>query len=191
MKKSSQDVTIRIAASRIEREAAFRIRYEVYVEEMGWQTEYANHETRQLEQPLDERGDVWIAIAGDTIVGTLRVNVGTGQELGPYADAYGIRAVPRVTELFGIVTNFVMRPAYRNLSIAMQLVRSVFSMAVQAGVTTAMIDCEPRMVRLYSWMGFEIHNQDFVHPYYGPGICMKMDTSKWTDRFLQPQLTAA
>jgi hypothetical protein len=158
---------------------------------MRWETEYADGATRLLEQPLDQSGDIWIALADGEIVGTLRVNLGCRSDLGFYSDVYGLKALGVSPAAVGIVTNFVMLRPYRNLAIAMCLVRAVFSMAVRAGVQTALLDCEPKMVRLYGWMGFEIHKEDFVHPYYGPGICMKMDMSSAMSRFLAPDVAVA
>lgn len=190
----AQSIAVRIASNAAEREAAFRIRYEVYVEEMGWETEYANHDTRQLEQPLDAAGKIWIAVLDGEIIGTVRINIGSGCEIGYYGDIYSIDSLPEshgTMAPVGIVTNFVMRRAYRNLTIAMQLVRAVFAMAVRAGVRIMLLDCEPKMARLYTWMGFEIHIADFVHPQYGPGICMKMDVHNWIGRFMTPELKMA
>ena len=60
---------MRVAKDSAERRAAFPTRYEVfpthyevYVEEMGWETEFADHATRLPKQPLDQSGDIWIAL---------------------------------------------------------------------------------------------------------------------------------
>jgi GNAT superfamily N-acetyltransferase len=192
MKTNQQAVIVRVAANAAEREAAFRIRYEVYVEEMGWSTEHANHDGRFLEQPLDRTGEIWIAELDGEIVGTLRINVGSGCDLGFYHDIYSIDSLPERRGAVGIFSNFVIRRSHRNLSIAMQLVRAAFAMVVRAEVRFALLDCEPKMARLYAWMGFEVHIPDFNHPHYGPGICMKMDVNKWIGRFMaqEPAMAA-
>ena len=181
MKTTQQKVTVRKAANAAEREAAFRIRYEVYVEEMGWDSKYANHDRRMIEQPLDATGEIWIALLNGKIIGTIRINVGRSEDLGFYREVYSLDSLPASHGAIGVLTNFVMLPAYRNLGIAMQLGRTAFSMAVHKGMRIAFLDCEHRMVRFYAWMGFEIYKADFVHPHYGPGVCMKMDVENWTD----------
>jgi len=191
MKKLEPSVTVRMAKNAAERRAAYRVRYEVYIEEMGWETEYADHETRLLEQPLDQSGEIWIALADGVIVGTLRINLGCRSDLGFYPEVYSLGDLGVSPAAMGIVTNFVMLRPHRNLAIAMRLVRAVFATAVHAGIQMALLDCEPRMVRLYSWLGFEVHKEDFVHPYYGPGICMKMDIGSSMNRFLGPEVAMA
>jgi Acetyltransferase (GNAT) family len=192
MKTTHQKITVRAAANAAERKAACRVRYEVYIEEMGWDSQYANHQSRLLEQPLDKTGEIWIALSNGEIVGTVRINVGSGSELGFYSDAYSLDSLPECRGIAGVVTNFVMRRSHRNLTIAMQLVRAVFASAVRAGVGLIFLDCEPKMARLYAWMGFEVHNPDFIHPHYGPGICMKMNISRWIGRFMpnEPAMAA-
>jgi len=75
--------------------------------------------------------------------------------------------------------------------VAMALVRTAYAEGLRAGVRIAFLDCEAEMVRFYIWMGCEVHRPVVTHPEYGPGVCMKMELRKWTQRFSTPNLSAA
>ena len=57
-----------------EREAVFRLRYTVQVEEARHTPALADHQFRCIEEPLDANARLLIARYGDTVVGALRVN---------------------------------------------------------------------------------------------------------------------
>jgi len=58
-----------------EREAVYRFRYSVYVEEMNRPKKYADHASRKITDPLDEHGDIFAVFEGPRVVGTVRVNL--------------------------------------------------------------------------------------------------------------------
>lgn len=184
-------VSIRLTNSAEEREEVFRLRYEIYIEEMGWKSACADHARRMLEQPLDASGAIWIAVSDGKIVGSLRVNYGTPADLDFYADAYDLHSFLDPASSAAIVTNFVIHRAYRNLSVAMQLVRATCAFLLGVNVGLALLDCEPGLTRFYKWLGFEVHKQDFVHPHYGPGICMRMDVMRLRHRYVAEEASVA
>ncbi len=191
MKTIKSSFTVKMATSAEERAEVFRIRYEVYIEEMGWSSKYADHATRMIHEPLDETGILWIAVVGGRIVGSLRGNISACSDLGHYKDLYRLRALPEYPSGVGILTNFVIHREHRDLSVALALVRAAYAEGEQRGVVSAFLDCEPRMVRLYAWLGFKVHVPIIDHPEYGRGVCMRMDIHEWTQRFAKVQSEAA
>ena len=69
-------VDIRIAETLEEKEAVFRFRYLIYVEEMGRYKHAGKHVDRRLADPEDEWSWISYACDGDEIVGTLRMTWG-------------------------------------------------------------------------------------------------------------------
>jgi hypothetical protein len=184
-------ISVRMANNRQERTRVFRSRYEIYVEEMGLKNKYANHKWRLIEDPLDRSGMLWIASMNQEIVGSLRGNIGFPSDLGIYKDLYGLDSPGEHSLPVAVLSNFVIHRAHRNLRVAMALVRTAYAEGLRAGVRIAFLDCEAEMVRFYIWMGCEVHRPVVTHPEYGPGVCMKMELRKWTQRFSTPNLSAA
>src|SRR5436309_2084500 len=65
-----------LAQSAAEKEAVYRFRYSVYVEEMGRYQASADHAGRRLVEPEDDDGFVFYARDGDDVVGTARLSWG-------------------------------------------------------------------------------------------------------------------
>ncbi len=191
MKTVEHPMSVRMVKSPQERTRVFRSRYEIYVEEMGRKNKYANHESRLIEDPLDRSGLLWIATMNNEIAGSLRANIGFANDLGIYKDLYGLDSPAGNSSPVAVLSNFVIHRAHRNLRVAMALVRTAYAEGLRAGVQFAFLDCQPTMVRFYLWMGCEVHRPVVVHPEYGPSVCMKMEVSKWTQRFSGSDLRAA
>ena len=79
-----------------EKEAVYRFRYDVYVQEMGRYGEAADHENKRLVEPEDETARIWYAAQDGEVVATLRMSWGgdapfTGRliesyQLAPFLD---------------------------------------------------------------------------------------------------------
>ena len=56
-------------------ERAKRLRYEVYCEELGRRSPYADHDKKVITDHLDATGHVFVAIEAGETIGTLRGNL--------------------------------------------------------------------------------------------------------------------
>jgi GNAT superfamily N-acetyltransferase len=170
---------VRLAHSSADREAVYRLRYRVYVEEFGFQQIYADHERKIVQDPLDATAIVLLAEVGGEVVGTVRTNIASDSDLGRYA------ALHRLHELRGVAlsritmtSKLIVDPRYRNGRIARQLVQALFRIGVMHGVAVDFIDCEGRLLPLYERLGYRrTSEQPFEHPELGPRypLCL------WTD----------
>ena len=71
------------ARSEEEREAVFRLRYDVYVEEMGRYRQAADHDNRRFEEPEDATARIFYAAKDGEVVGTARFSCGMD---GPFSE---------------------------------------------------------------------------------------------------------
>ena len=73
-------IEVQIASTEAEREAIYRFRYDIYVEEMGRYQATADHDRRRLFEPEDINGNHVFAVddRGD-VVGVARVGAGAGR----------------------------------------------------------------------------------------------------------------
>ena len=92
----NRDITVRSAVSTADPEAAFRLRHDVYVREMGFRQSYADSAGR-LVDAFDDTAILLIACIGDTVVGTLRSNFGANSDFGPFVEiGEGVSHLPHV-----------------------------------------------------------------------------------------------
>src|SRR5687768_10156956 len=115
-------VQIHTAHSLSQSEDVFRMRYEVYVEELGRDQAHADHQARTIREPLDRRAILWVAYEGQRLVGTVRVNYARDGGVGDYASLYQMARLgyvhPRHTS---ITTKLIVARDYRNSSLAYRL----------------------------------------------------------------------
>src|SRR5437016_839227 len=90
-------IEIRIAGTPEEKEAAYRFRYSVYVEEMGRYQSTADHDNKRLSDPEDEHSWIIYAHDGTNVVGSLRITWGRHGFSPRQIEQYGLR--PFVDEL--------------------------------------------------------------------------------------------
>ena len=65
-----------MASSDDEKEAVYRFRYDVYVEEMGRYGDIADHANRRFREPEDDTARIFYAAADGQVVATSRFNWG-------------------------------------------------------------------------------------------------------------------
>ncbi|KAA6456400.1 GNAT family N-acetyltransferase [Acidobacteria bacterium AB60] len=179
---------VRLANTAVLRDTAFHLRYQVYIEEKGWTNSHADHRNRTLSEPLDETGKIWVALCNGRCIGTLRSNLFSECYAASYGILYDLESLNE-DGTAALLTNFAVDSSHRNLRTAMTLVRATFGEGIRQGVQTALLDCEPQLVPFYRWLGFEVHKDHVAHPEYGPGVCMKMNVERWTERFHAAYLT--
>jgi predicted GNAT family N-acyltransferase len=173
----NHDIAIQFAVSADEREAAFRLRHDVYVREMGFR-QPCTDSARRLVDPFDDTAILLIARIGDTVVGTLRSNFGVNSDLGPFVEIHRMR---RLDGLFparvSLTSRLIVRRDCRGVGVAGCLAHVLFQIGVAHGIAVDFIDCEARLVPFYRRLGYEQTEDPYVHPEFGPRIPMHL----WTD----------
>src|SRR5262245_36827776 len=109
----SQAVEVHLCRSKEMLERAKRLRYEVYCEELGRQSPYADHDKKVVTDHLDDTGHVFIAVEAGETIGTLRGNASADTELGAMEELYGMRRSPHHPEATSICTKFIVRKSKR------------------------------------------------------------------------------
>jgi GNAT superfamily N-acetyltransferase len=167
---------IRQARTPAELQAVYRLRYEVYVEELGRVQRYADHETRQVVEPLDQTGRVFCAFDAERLVGTVRNNFARDSDLGEYESLYGMASVganhPRATS---ITTKLLVIKDYRSSSLGYRLASAAYADGLAAGIEHNFADVYPARVPFFEKLGYRVHLPEVVHPEYGPVIVMRLD----------------
>jgi len=171
----SNDVNVELVGNDAERAAIYRLRYAVYIEELGWTSRYANHAQKTLTDNLDASGNLFVAFRDNQPVGTLRTHHSADADLGEYISLYHLHDSLRLKpKSIAIATMFVVRKSMRLSRIACQLMLAALKKALDEGIDLVFIECEPKMAPFYKKLGFAIHVPSILHPDYGPALCLSM-----------------
>jgi len=168
-------IQIRKVRTTSEREAVFRLRYEVYIEELGRTQRYADHAARTIEEPLDACGNVFCAYDGARLVGTVRSNYAWRSPLEEYEALYDMEscgaAHPSHTS---VTTKLVISPEYRCSTLACRLAMATYHTGLCDGVLFDFVDVYPARIPFFERLGYRVHLPRALHPEYGPVIVMRL-----------------
>jgi hypothetical protein len=158
--------------------AAQRLRYEVYCEELGRKSPYADHDKKIITDDLDSFGYTFLAVEADELIGTLRVNSPSEGSLGVLEELYGMRASANHPYATVICTKFIAKKSKRRSPAAIKLISAATKYGVRTMWKECHIDCIPALLPYYKAMGFRIAGLRFFHRENGPSVPMKLDVLK-------------
>jgi hypothetical protein len=171
----SMPIEIRKVRTTSEARAVFRLRYEVYVEELGRTQRHADHAARTIEEPLDACANVFCAYDGPRLVGTVRSNYARCSSLNEYEALYEMRrcgaAHPQSTS---VTTKLVVVPDYRPSMLAYRLAGATYYTGLCDGVLFDFVDVYPARVPFFERLGYRVHLPQAMHPEYGAVIVMRL-----------------
>jgi len=162
------NIEIKQVTTQAEREQVFRLRYRVYVEEIGAQMTYADHAHKKIEEPLDRQGTILGAFLNGGLVGSVRINWGW-QDIGACADYYGMRVFePYFPKKTTMTTRLVVAPEARRSTVAMSVIMAWYSVQRAAGVCFDFIDCRDDVKPMFLKLGYrQVLGQPVRHPESG------------------------
>jgi hypothetical protein len=138
-----------------EKEAVYRFRYSVYVEEMGRYQDTADHERRWLVEPEDEASWIFYAREGDDVVGTARLSWGAHGFSARQIDEYSLE--PFLAEVahehLAVGERVMVTPRLRGTGLVDDLLAVRNDVAVANDVRIQFSCCEPHLLSLYLGQG--------------------------------------
>ncbi len=165
-------IKIQLAETQEEREAIFRLRYEIYIEEMNRKQSYADHATRAVVEPFDTTGHLFYAEADGEVVGTVRINFRKEGQL-ECEDLYDMEAFsPYYPNKVSMSTKLMVKKSFRSTPIASLLCLKIYEFSRENDIALDFIDTNPHLVRLYSQVGYRLYKRNIDHPDYGNVIPM-------------------
>lgn len=140
-----------IATTDEEREAVYRFRYPIYVEEKGFLLDIADHEGRRLVDPEDDRSWIVYAESDGEIVASTRVTWG-GAGLSPrqieqYRVAEFLAELP--AECLAVGERVMIAPHWRGAELLAELGAAIDPVMKQHGVLVMFGCCEPHLISYY------------------------------------------
>ncbi len=147
---------IHLAETDEEREAIYRFRYEVYVDELGFFGKTADHENRRLVEPEDATAHIWYAAQDGEVVGTTRFSWGGD---APFSDRivelYQLR--PFLDELppeaIAVGERGMVTPRLRGTPLFFQLGAASSGFIEENRIQLVFGVCEPHLLNMYLSFG--------------------------------------
>ncbi len=173
-------LTIRPIGSTEELDAVARLRYQVYVNELGRRPIGIDDDQQRLEDPEDAYSIVLAAFDNEKMVGTFRITpVDQLTDDSSWRELYDNNKFPAEPAQQYIFSRMIVTNDYRNHGLASHFFRASFDSIRQAGGELAFLHCPAHLVSLYEVMGFRRYRQGFVHVEAGFRIPMVMITGDW------------
>lgn len=181
-KRAQPAVEVRVCRNPQMLREAQRIRYEVYCEELGRTSPYADKEQRILADELDAFAHVLLAVEGDTPIGTMRLNRPKEGPLGALEQIYGMQASPHHPANTGVCTKFIVKKSHRYGQASFKLMSTSVLLGLQQDVKSCYIDCIPQLLPFYMSLGFRQSAPPFLHRENGRSIPLVLDMDRYAQR---------
>lgn len=159
-------ITIHIATTQEEREEIYRLRYQVYAEEMSYPLTYADHRNKRLYDELDSWGILIYARVNSEIVGTMMINIGFSSEFpGHLAEELGLHKVQQFKVAY--ISKGMITPAYRNTPVFNLLSEKSYQIYCENQVQFSFGICNFYLLPLHEHFGYRRYGRTSVDPSYG------------------------
>lgn len=144
-----------VARSPEDYEACFRVRYNVYVEEMGKEPPGSDHQRKIITDDLDAKAVILYAAVGDEIVGTFRFiygGDGIPEEYKKYFSLDLINGIPDTAISFN--SRLMITSKWRKTQALAGLLDIGYREGRKRGVWLSFLHCAPSLISLYEMLGF-------------------------------------
>lgn len=161
---------------------AQRIRYQVYVEELGRTSPHADSINKTIADELDNFAQVLLAFENGTPIGTMRLNAAKDGPLGAYEQIYGMGGSASHPDHTAICTKFIVTRSHRYGQASFKLMATSVSFGRHTKVKQCYIDCIPQLLPFYMSLGFRQSAPAFLHRENGRSIPMSLDLDRYASR---------
>lgn len=147
------------------KESIFRLRYMVLVEEQGKHPRYADHNTRNVAEPLDQAGVMLVKIIGGQLIGAARINRFRDIKDPYYLNAYTADFFTGngIENYMVIISRLVLLPGYRGSASFYGIICEMYRWILQSGYSVILIECAADQEPIFKKMGFVSFNDPFLH----------------------------
>ncbi len=166
------------AESEEERNVVFRLRYQVYYEELGRYGDVADHDRKLLIEDIDHNSRLFYAVMDGKPVAGMRQTWGgdapfTKRHIDQYQLQPFLKRTPARDLLIG--ERLHVLPEYRGTDVLFRMFTTALSFVKENNVELVFGDCEPHLLNLYMSLGFRTYSKkNFNSPAAGYLVLMMM-----------------
>jgi predicted GNAT family N-acyltransferase len=174
------EIQVRAVDSPEELAAVARLRYAVYVHEMGRRPAGCDDESEQLSDNEDGFSQVLAAYDGERLVGTVRLTpVDRLAEGSDWRSVYSTQDFPVDESRQRVISRLIVLGEYGGRMVAPKLLMAAYDSLRAGGGELAFLHCPPHLVALYEVMGFRRYREGFSHPEAGFRLPMVLIAGDW------------
>ena len=158
---------IQTAKTEEERQAIYRFRYKVYIEEMQKRHVPADHDNKLLSDDADDYTLLYYAHINNEIAATVRSQRGTeGVFTREGKDFFGMDEFELHFDYrsLSIVDRLIVDDPYRHGLLAHQMMLRTYTDGLEAGTKLCFIACDDQLLPMYLRYGFRIYGEPAVLP---------------------------
>ena len=159
---------VKIATTEAEKREIYRLRYKVYINEMRGEKRHteADNQNHLLRDDWDDTAYHFYVEQDGAVAACLRVNL---RRDGAFEceDELGIeRFKPSFPAHVCMTSRFVLRPSLRGSHLVKQLSCAMYQFKLEQGIHYSFLDCHPKLLPLYSRLGYRLYSPGFNHKKY-------------------------
>lgn len=165
---------IRMANTEAEREAIYRFRYSVYVDEMGKSLSYADEARKMLYDAMDETAAHFMGLVEGEVVACARLNPASDPNLDQeLRDLYRLDAWSGFPpETISLSSRLMVAQPWRGSAVLGGLLLELYRYSRELGVRFNFLNCAPSLLDLYEQMGYRRYADGFIDQDVGYRIPM-------------------
>jgi len=163
---------IAVAETEAEREACYRLRYDVNIN-AGKQGSFLCHHSRRVVDELDEIATIYYAAEDDRIIATMRTVFGRDAVPDRYRDWFQtdlLHDIPR-NEL-SFTSRLVICESHRNSMALRLLLGANYYTGRRNGALIDLMHCAPALIPMYEKMGYQCYARGIAHTDVGSHVPM-------------------
>lgn len=170
---SNCSIQIRIATQAWEKHEIYRLRHQVYVQEMAKSLPPTVNKNNQICDSLDNSSILLYAQIGHDMVGTMRINIDTAENYpANLAEIFQMHKFKRLSDAppnfrLGLGTKLAVIAEYRNSPVLFYLLAEAYKIVRKQSIQFFFGGCNPSLISLYERIGFRRFSQNFADPGYG------------------------
>lgn len=156
------------------RRDSYRLRYQVYCDEMNLSSPNACHDKKEIKDDIDDQPIIINYYNEKTCASTFRVNILSDGAAGLFEELYNVD-LHLGRDRLAILTKLMVHPDHRKSRASYYVVRDACMIGLIRGVRYAYIDCAPDLEEYYKKWGFVVNGDSFTHYETGHVTPMRLD----------------
>jgi hypothetical protein len=167
---------VAVAETADEREACFRLRYRVYVEEMGKHPSLADHVRKSYSDNYDKLATLLYVSDGRDVIASVRNVWGGDARPAEYIDRYDLHGAfgHLAPETFGFSSYLNIAPEWRQTKAMGMALEAAYRNLRRKGAWLSFVQGNPALVAMYERMGFRRFRPNIVDADFGLRIPMAL-----------------
>lgn len=168
--QSENQVQIGIATTNDEKEAIYKFRYQVYIEEMGKPLDSADHVNGKIYDPTDDWSVLIYAKINSIIIGTSRLTIAKATDFPvPLQKIFSMDTFENLYPhaRLSLATKLAIKAEYRGSQVLYLISSKAYEVWRELNVQYTFGGCNPYLIPLYEQLGFQRFAANFTDPGYG------------------------